>query len=427
MESPSDRDCLRANTGSHAPSHEADWGRTREAPEVGPLSVATRARQGQTPRGTPRATDQGRGRRWASREEVPRTTRSPNPELPLVGIGASAGGIEPLLQIVRGLPADFPGCLLVVVHGPARGPSALPAILGRAGVLPAQHATDGKRLAASRIFVAPPDHHLTVEGAVLRVRRGPMINRSRPAIDPLFQSMALREGPMTAVLLSGANDDGAAGLAAVATAGGHTIVQDPNEALYAPMPEAALRRVPHSHRLSAARIADAILAGLSSPPSAKAPPATADRLRKEMIMTELDRPAVTSEELDGDPSVFGCPACGGILFELSEGKDFRFRCRVGHAYSPETLLESQGGSVEDALWIALRALDEQASLARRLAKQAKSGGQPEAGKRFAAQATTAEGHADVVRQVLQLEPGSQAPGRSGGNGSVAAAITETGS
>src|SRR5262245_22549817 len=147
----------------------------------------------------------------------------------VVALGASAGGIEPLLAIVGGLREDLEAAVLIVVHVPSSGKSALPRILGRHTRLPVAHATDGEALRAGRILIAPPDHHLTIEDSTVVVRRGPVVNRARPAIDPLFQSVALhaRERGI-GVVLSGALDDGAAGLAAIAQAGGVAIVQDPN-------------------------------------------------------------------------------------------------------------------------------------------------------------------------------------------------------
>jgi two-component system chemotaxis response regulator CheB len=238
------------------------------------------------------------------------------------------------------------------------------------------------------------------------------VNRTRPAIDPLFQSVAVHAGPRgIGIVLSGALDDGAAGLAAIAQSGGTTVIQEPAEAVYPSMPEAAFERAVVHHRLPADLIAHTVLARLRMPTSptngrTNGRPRGARHLEKELRMDDLDESYVSTEALSDDVSVFGCPACGGTLWEMREGEGFRFRCRIGHAYSPRTLLETQGTSAEDGLWIAVRALDEQASLAARLAETAERNGQAEAHERFAAQARTAKEQAAAVRRLLRLEPGA---------------------
>ncbi|HEX6123143.1 MAG TPA: chemotaxis protein CheB, partial [Ktedonobacterales bacterium] len=133
----------------------------------------------------------------------------------LIVIGASAGGVEALITIARELPHDLPAAVCVVLHVPPHVPSLLPKILAQAGPLPATHARDQEPLLPGRIYVAPPDHHLLARQGHLRVTRGPRENRSRPAVDPLFRTAAHAYGPrVIGVVLSGALDDGTAGLIA---------------------------------------------------------------------------------------------------------------------------------------------------------------------------------------------------------------------
>src|SRR5438105_2867674 len=134
----------------------------------------------------------------------------------VIVIGASAGGVEVLREVVRGLPAGLPATVFVVVHLPSGATSVLPELLSRAGPLLAAHARDGEPSHPGHIYVAPPDHHLTLEDGVMRVARGPRENRMRPAIDPLFRSAARVYGRrVVGVILSGALHDGVAGLMAV--------------------------------------------------------------------------------------------------------------------------------------------------------------------------------------------------------------------
>jgi two-component system, chemotaxis family, protein-glutamate methylesterase/glutaminase len=178
----------------------------------------------------------------------------------LVVIGASAGGVEALTTLVRDLPSDFAAPILVVLHVPPTGTSILPRILDRSGPLQAAHAMDGEPLHPGRIYVAPPDHHLLVAEDRLRLTRDPLEHNHRPAIDPTFRSVAHDHGPdAVAVILSGMLADGAAGLRAVQEAGGTTIVQDPDDALFRAMPENALSQVEATHTVSIADLASLLV------------------------------------------------------------------------------------------------------------------------------------------------------------------------
>ena len=159
-------------------------------------------------------------------------------------IGASAGGVEVLKDVVAGLPADLEAAVCVVLHIAPSSPSALADILARAGRLPCRPASDGEALEHGTILVAPPDRHLVVEYAVVRLDVGPRENGHRPAVDVLFRSAAaVWHERVVGVILSGTRDDGAAGLAAIKTSGGAAVVQDPEEAMYGSMPLNALAHV----------------------------------------------------------------------------------------------------------------------------------------------------------------------------------------
>lgn len=315
----------------------------------------------------------------------------------VVAVGASAGGVEALRALVGGLPADYPGVILVVLHLPRDAPSALPLILGRSGPLPAATAVDGERLRPGRVYVAGNDHHLIVIDGHLRMSHGPAENGHRPAIDPLFRSVARAYGPRAVgVVLSGTRDDGAAGLAGIVARGGTAVVQDPSDALYASMPRAALAQAPTEHVAPAARLG-ALIAGITAqaPPAALATPGDT-ALDSEVAMANLA--SVTTDEF-APPAGFGCPACGGSLFQIDDGPVSRYRCRIGHAWSAESLLDEQALALEGALWIALRALEEKAELSRRMAENGASR-RTGTGKRFHTIAGEADAAAATIRRLI---------------------------
>jgi len=318
----------------------------------------------------------------------------------VIVIGASAGGVEALRRVVSGLPADLGSAVFVVLHLPPGGTSVLPAILKRAGDLPASHAVDGDEVEAARIYVAPPDNHMLIEDGVVRVTPGPRENGHRPAIDPLFRSAARSYGTnLIGVVLSGVLDDGTAGLAAVKAAGGHTVVQDPGDALYPAMPRSAIAHVSPEHVVETGEIAP-LLAELASAPPRKAPPVP---IEPEAVLEEtygaVDRGASDAPQ-PGEPSGFTCPECNGALWETDEDGLPRFRCRTGHQYSLDTLLSAQSHSIEVALWSAVRALEERSAMLRRIAQRLSSRRGSSSAFRYARQADLGIQHALALRHAL---------------------------
>jgi two-component system chemotaxis response regulator CheB len=174
----------------------------------------------------------------------------------VIAIGASAGGVEAIQRLMRGLPADLPVPVCLVLHIPAGSRSLLAEILDRETPLPVRAAADGDVLRAGHVYVAPPDRHLRIDAGRVRLDRGPKESNVRPAIDPLFRSAAAEHGRRAiAVVLSGSLSDGADGAAAVAAAGGTVLVQDPGDAVVSSMPEAARAAVPSALAFTAPDLA----------------------------------------------------------------------------------------------------------------------------------------------------------------------------
>jgi two-component system, chemotaxis family, protein-glutamate methylesterase/glutaminase len=316
----------------------------------------------------------------------------------IVVIGASAGGVEALRELVEGLPRELPAAVFIVLHVSPGGTSVLPQILARRTTLAVAAAGQGDPIERGRVYVAPPDHHMLLDDGHVILTRGPRENGLRPAIDPLFRSAARAFGPrVIGVVLSGALDDGTAGLKMITDSGGLGLVQDPAEALYPSMPQHALEYdAPRAVPL--AEMADTICAMLDEPVPLDPEPAGS--------AGNPDPPGVEERSDDVDPrsgslTALTCPECGGALWEHDEEGLLRFRCHVGHAYSADSLEVGQSQALEMALWAALRSLQERADFFRRLARRSQ-------GSRFAEKARLADEHAQVLRSVVTSigrEPG----------------------
>jgi two-component system, chemotaxis family, protein-glutamate methylesterase/glutaminase len=319
----------------------------------------------------------------------------------IIVVGASAGGVEALVRLVRALPPVLPAAVFVVLHVPAGTTSVLPNLLSRAGPLPAVHPKHNDVVELGRVYVAPPDRHLLIADGRIQLTLGARENGHRPAIDPLFRTAARTYGRrVVGVVLSGALDDGTAGLSAIKMRGGMAIVQQPDDALFPSMPNSAMAYVAVDHVLSAEEIGSRLAELVAQPIEAIPAPPPSATMQVESLVAEVEPDPVHEEDRPGSPSPFACPECGGVLWELDEGELLRFRCRVGHAYSPDTLTTKQLETLEDALWAALRALEEQAALARRLAGRARDRGQRRVADRFSARADAARGRTELIRQAL---------------------------
>jgi two-component system, chemotaxis family, protein-glutamate methylesterase/glutaminase len=300
----------------------------------------------------------------------------------IVVIGGSAGSIGPLKLILRSLPSDFPASIFVVVHISADSPTMLATLLSNASHLSALHPQDHEKIQHRHVYIARPDHHLTIEGTTIRVLRGPRENRHRPAIDPLFRTAAREYGPrVIGVVLSGLLDDGSAGLYAIKQRGGVAIAQDPSDAVWKSMPSHAIEYAKPQHVLPAGDIASLLSElvrgreGETTMPrvttTKKNSSATKNHKPKSeaaLGKADANRDAAYVEESEGTPSVFACPECHGVLWELKDGKMVRFRCRVGHSFGTESLRKELSTASESALWAAVRALEEKSAFQRRLSE-----------------------------------------------------------
>ena len=175
-----------------------------------------------------------------------------------VVIGASAGGVEVLSMLLSALPAACRLSFVIVLHIPRERPSLLPEVFGVRCALPVKEAEDKEPIQPGTVYFAPPDYHLLIDrGPAFALSTDEAVHFSRPSIDVLFDSAADIYGErLIGVILTGANQDGAEGLAAIGRAGGRTVVQDPGSAAVAYLPEAALKQGPVDLVLSLPQLRD---------------------------------------------------------------------------------------------------------------------------------------------------------------------------
>jgi two-component system chemotaxis response regulator CheB len=270
----------------------------------------------------------------------------------VIVIGTSAGGLEALQTIVGDLPADLPASVFVIMHVAPRSRSVLPDLLTASGPLRAVHPVDGEAIKPGHIYVAPSDRHLIIEPGHVHLGFGPKEQHQRPSINVGFRSAALAYGERVAgVVLTGQLDDGSAGLWDIKWRGGIAIVQNPEEAAFPSMPLSALRDIEVDYTVRLSEVAP-LLARVAT--------------EREPEPVNADEQNNGREEMNPRLTDLTCPECRGTIWEVPRGPNVEYRCRVGHSYSPRTMLAEHFAAQERMMWSAIVAMEEGAALARRL-------------------------------------------------------------
>jgi two-component system chemotaxis response regulator CheB len=276
--------------------------------------------------------------------------------------------VEALSRVVSRLPADLPAAVFVVLHIPAHSPSQLDAILDRASPLPATTARDGDPIEPGRIYVPEADRHLMVDEETVRVTYGPREGRLRPSVDVLFRSAAAAfSRRAVGVVLSGTLDDGTSGLWNIKDRGGIALVQDPATAMFAGMPESAIRHVDVDAVMAPAELAQEIdrrVRAMDDTPEQRDVP---ERLRIENLIAREGNGLQAGVMKLGVISPNTCPECHGVLVEIREGSILRYRCHTGHSYSLEALLADVDHCIQARLWDTVRVVEERILLLRQMA------------------------------------------------------------
>jgi two-component system chemotaxis response regulator CheB len=309
----------------------------------------------------------------------------------IVAIGASQGGVEALHTLISGLPADFPASVLVAIHIGA-GPSLLPSILNDAGKLPASHACNGERMEPGHIYIAPADRHLLVNDGRMELSHGPRENWTRPAIDPLFRSIAeaYREDAI-GVILTGRLNDGTAGLYEIKRRGGIVIVQDPAEAEAPSMPKSALDNVEVDFCVPLRDISG-VLARLAREPSLRKPAHQTGVSAMEHSDLPMQRPVAQT-----------CPECGGAMREEMLGTLTQFRCHIGHVMTAQVLAAAQLEILEYDMSAVLRMLNERAELCRDIADKHATDGDVSAEAEWRRASKEARNREEAIKRLTEVE------------------------
>jgi len=270
----------------------------------------------------------------------------------VVVVAASLGGLQALQAIVSTLPADFPASMFIVMHI-GTWPSRLPELLAPGSRLPVVHGSHGAVITAGTVYIAPPDQHMLLADGSIVLSSAPKENTTRPAADPLFRSAALNYGNRAVgVVLTGKLDDGAAGLKAIHACGGFTIVQDPSTCvapdLVAPVED----------------IGPAIVKALTDHSSRGFDMNERERAALEVKIAATGHSTPAELERLGHRTSMACPDCGGVIWRIGVGYPLRYRCHAGHAFSAMSLEAEQRAGAENALWSAVRRLEEKLLLAQ---------------------------------------------------------------
>jgi two-component system, chemotaxis family, protein-glutamate methylesterase/glutaminase len=321
----------------------------------------------------------------------------------IVVIGASAGGVNALVTMVKTLPHDFPAPIFVVQHVAPHSESLLPEILEMVSPLKAKHPQNGEKFQAGTIYVAPPDHHLLLEEERVLITRGPKENRFRPSVDALFRSAAYIHGPrVIGVVLSGYLDDGTSGLWAVKRLGGLAVVQAPQDAAFPAMPANALEFVTADHIIPIDELSALLvkLTAQTTPRQPRVPQADLERLKIEFTIARQDGAFELGIIDKGELTAFTCPDCHGAMTRLIEGALIRFRCHTGHAYTISTLLAEVTESVESLLYQAMRGLEETNMLLQNIGDHFTQTGQQEVAALFRQKAEEVAKQARVIHDSI---------------------------
>lgn len=319
----------------------------------------------------------------------------------IVTIGASAGGLQSVIELTAGLAKEADCAILVVLHTPnlAYGNLVIQR-LQKNTVFTCKFPEHLEAIQARHLYLAVAEKHLLVKEGHIILGEGPSENRWRPSIDVLFRSAAVAYNSRTiGIILTGMLEDGTTGMQFIKECGGTCIVQNPEEAEFADMPMSVLKNVEVDYCTSLQRIASIINEKTKNgiPASYPIPPAIAAEAHiAERVAIGID----LVKALGGEKSLYSCPDCGGGLWELKQGNIIRYRCHTGHMYTANELLKGQDEQLENTLWIAMRLMEERRNLLDKIADEEESKGWVRGAANKRQRVEELNQHVERLKQVL---------------------------
>src|SRR5258705_6808270 len=317
----------------------------------------------------------------------------------VISIGASAGGINAINELISQLPGDLNAATFIVLH---LSRMAMPEIfierIRKNTKLSCKVADDNETIKPGVIYFAAPDSHLLVKKGNIVLGHGPEENRFRPSIDVLFRSIAAAYGERSiGIILTGFLNDGTVGMNAIKQSGGHTIVQDPNEAEHPDMPLSVLETMQADYCLSLKNMSNAILEIMNtSKIKGVSPP---DTVVMESRLSEKAATSIENVRRLGEKTIYACPDCGGGLLEEDKTALY-FSFHIGHSYSEKDLLYKQAESIEHTLWVSVRMMEERKLLLKKNATSYSQKGLEKLSTQYNERVRHLETHIERLKELL---------------------------
>jgi len=317
----------------------------------------------------------------------------------VVGIGASAGGINAINELISQLPHDLNAAVFIVLHlSKVAMPELFVERLKRNTKLTCKIAIDNDKIEPGTVYLAAPDSHLLVKNDRIILGRGPEENRFRPSIDVLFRAIAAAYGETSiGIILTGFLNDGTVGMNAIKQSGGYAIVQDPNEAEYPDMPLSVLETMEADYCVSLKKMGEIISRIISNAKIKGIPPP--ETVVMESKLSEKAATSIDKVRKLGQKSLYSCPDCGGPLWTISKPV-LHYRCHIGHSYSEKDLLYKQAESVEHTLWVSVRMMEERKVLLLKNARTYNEKGLEILSTQYIERAKQIETHIEKLKELL---------------------------
>lgn len=318
----------------------------------------------------------------------------------IVVIGASAGGLNALMEMTRGFQQGLDVAYCIVLHLSRKGIGDFVVHrLSQVTSIPCSLAINGAPIKRDNIYVARPNQHMLVKENKFILGAGPEENRFRPSIDVLFRSAAVAYSSYAiGIILSGMLDDGTSGMWAIKRSGGACIVQDPNQAEYPDMPLSVINNMEVDQVVALEEMGRLVAeVVMNKKGKRKAVPV---EIIAESKIAETTAISIDAIEKLADTSVFACPDCGGNLWTMKGDILKRYRCHIGHAYTERDLVVKQAETAGTTLWVALRMMEERKHLLKKMEMDSVKRGYKSLSSTHVKKQDEMQRHIDTLKNIL---------------------------